>query len=421
MQLLRHRFSFIELMFCVTICTFFFSQYATGVPVLGSIFQAMERYKIKYILSFILAGMTLVGISKRKEFYYKREIALLFGNVFILVAVSVIYQVINGFHGDTFNEAMYFIVPAILVFALVNHERGNIKKYIDFMFYLSWICFFTQMFDVATSTRIASGRIMIDFIDSYSPFESGLAFFAVVFVFFYTFTGEKRKRNFSFILCVLSLKRMSFIFSILFILIGKRMANLKVNRLVCTAIFCLIPFAFYLVCNDNVALEFYRITGLNLNQFMMGRFDFINLLVDNSTQIKYGLGSCRAFLSHYYQIYYNTVGLVDVYDPHNDILRFFLECTILGSFSLAASHFFLTSGKTCSTILLLYIFIECCFNHLFGAGNTAYWVLVYLVVFYIDGHQMPDSMCNRKLSDLPIAPPFSQDLIKRDGCRSGGI
>lgn len=379
-KLFHHRFTFIECFTGFVLAVFFMCQYALDVPGIGPVFRMFETTKLKYVFAAALVVVAAISISRNRNFLYLNEIALLGFNVFILVVVSICFQLVNGFKGDTLNEALYFIVPAMVVWALINYEHGAVGKYIDFCFYLSILSFFTQLFSPGIASKIAAGQIGIDFINSFSTFESGLAFFSVVFVFYYSVTNQTKKKYISLFLCVLSLKRISLVFAVIFFVFGKRLRYMGFRRSICVLVFCLIPVVITFICNDKVALVFRNATGLDLNQFMMGRFDFINLLVD-SDQIKYGLGSCRSYLSNYYQHYYNTVGIVEYYDAHNDVLRFFLECTILGSFSVAYSHFHLAKEKSSATILIFYVFFECCFNHLFGAGNTAYWILVYLTVF----------------------------------------
>lgn len=362
--------------FCVVL--FIFSEYKTQVEAIDSFFAIVERYKIKYIFALLCCTyyITRTGLKKRGLFYKETQYYL--ANVAILSIISFVLQCVNGFKGDLFNETMYFITPIVFACSLINAKDGRIEKSIDTVFYVTVVIFivaFRQYFNL-------SSVLSINFVKSYSPFEGGPAFIAVILTMYYRSRKDWVKMCIAAIVCLLSFKRMTFIFCIIIILFYDQILKIKWNekKIIWIGIFTVLPIAIQLMCNDSFGASFYSNTGMDFNLFVKGRFNTINLVVD-SEEIKYGLGSCRLYLTRYYQNYYNTSSM---YDTHCDILRFYLECGIVGTISIAYCYFSSAAKSREATFMFLYIFIESCVNHIFGVGNTLYWILVYLVVFYFN-------------------------------------
>lgn len=65
---------------------------------------------------------------------------------------------------------------------------------------------------------------------------------------------------------------------------------------------------------------------------------------------------------------------------HNDLVQMYLECGILGSIVFTYVYMKAASVNRMSFALMCYVFFECYFNHLFGAGCTHIWVLIYLMM-----------------------------------------
>ena len=65
---------------------------------------------------------------------------------------------------------------------------------------------------------------------------------------------------------------------------------------------------------------------------------------------------------------------------HNDLVQMYLECGILGSIVFTYVYMRAASVNRMSFALICYVFFECYFNHLFGAGCTHIWVLIYLMM-----------------------------------------
>ena len=58
----------------------------------------------------------------------------------------------------------------------------------------------------------------------------------------------------------------------------------------------------------------------------------------------------------------------------------YLECGIIGSTIFTYVYMKAAAVSRMSFVLMSYIFFECYFNHLFGAGCTHIWILTYLMM-----------------------------------------
>lgn len=375
MRIKELKISKIDLTFVIVVIAFMFSEFTTSIDSIDAFFSLMERYKIKYVLALIMCMYYMCKSGFGLKGYFSRETKYYLLNVGVLSIISLVLQVINGFKGDLINEALYFIVPIVFAYTLINAKKGVVDSCINIIFYTTIILFIISF---RTSFNL-NALLSIDFVESYSPFEGGPAFISLVLTMYYRYRRDWPKTILSALVCILSFKRMTFIFCVLVLFLYDKILRIKWKQktkiLVC--IFLILPILIQIICSDSFAQSFYSATGLDLNVFVKGRFDSINLVVD-SDEIKYGLGSCRLYLSRFYRNLYNT-GLM--YDTHCDIIRFYLECGIVGSFSLAYCYFKSASKSNVATFLMFYIFIECSVNHIFGGGNTLYWILTYLVLF----------------------------------------
>ena len=387
----------IDFLFFSCILLFFVCEYRTGILFIDKITSMLEEKKIKYLYVFFITIICFFTTNFEKEKAFYQEFIRYILGIFVLALISLFKQILNGFNSILINEIMYYITPLIFSFFIINRKNGKIEKYIDYIFYIIIILFLTINIDNLFNVK---KLLAIDFINSSSPFESGFAFYLIILLIYYTYKKDKLKAIVSFAICVLSLKRITFLFSIIFLIFKNIIEKRKVNYWILIIAFLMVPILFNIVCNDTINSLFYDLTGMDFNVFLKGRFEFINLLFD-STEIKYGLGSCKLFLSNYYKEYYSSLGysgIADIYDPHCDIVRFYLECTIIGSLALNYAFFKNAKNSNISTFITFYIFVESCFNHVFGSGNTVYWILVYLVIYYFNYEYNKSGINEKSLS-----------------------
>ena len=142
----------------------------------------------------------------------------------------------------------------------------------------------------------------ISFTNSYSPFESELAFVFLIFECFYLYMGKRRNAIISLILCILSFKRICMLVSIVFFVLSKWLIQKKsVNKkvvIVTVIFFVLLPMLTCVLLNDKLETWFYQTFHVTLYEATLSRSSRIEAVM-NSGQIKYGLGSVTTYLTQY--------------------------------------------------------------------------------------------------------------------------
>lgn len=374
----RFKFNLLDLLFYVTVFLFIFSEFTTSITIIDNFFDLMEKFKIKYIFAFFCSLIFLLKNSFILKKYFFKETKYYLLSAFILMIISFILQCIHGFKGDWINETLYFIVPVIFAYTYINSKNGDIDKSIDAIFY-AVILIFLLTFSKDLSIK---SILSINFVESYSPFEGGPAFLSLMLMFYYKYSGKKLNSIISMLICILSFKRVTAIFCVLIFFLFDKIKTIKWNKniIVICVFFSIVPFILRFICNEGFSIWFNSVTNLDLNTFVKGRFSFINTVVD-SNSINYGLGSCRLYLTSILRNVHHTNA---IYDLHCDILRFNLECGFIGSFCMLFCYFKSASKSNLAVFLMIYVFIESCVNHVFGAGNTLYWILIYLIIFILN-------------------------------------
>lgn len=363
-----------DILMFLTIILFFFSENTTGVLFLDSLFGILERYKVKFVFSLFVVLICLLKIKKIKWFLYEFKFFLI--NIVILTVISLVAVVFNGNKSDIINEVLYFLVPLIFSFCMINVKEGNVYKCID-LFYgiviFGFLLIYREKFTIKSF-------LSINFINSYSPFEGEIAFLAILLVIYYRWIGNKKRTIISLIICILSFKRITILLAIAFMLYMNNIKRGKVSirkKFFAITILILVPVFMNAICSDSFSNYFYLKTGMNFDLFVKGRFSAMNVAFDKY-RMGGGLGSVRLFLSEYFRGYYNTQ--VRTYDLHCDMVRFYLECTILGSFSLLFMYYKCARTNICF-FFITYIFIESCVNHMFGGGRTLFWIIAYMMIY----------------------------------------
>ena len=350
---------------------------------------------MKYVVALIGAAiMALIMLLKKEinaNFWVEFKWILL--SICSLGAITFVLQVFNGFDFYAVNEIIYFITPLFFVFFYLQVSRG---EDIDHVLNVIFVIYIIHFFVSYASEWSISNIMSISFANSYSPYESGLAFICVAYMLYFFYRNKLLNVFIAWIFNFLSLKRFSFIFATiilaLFILYKffKDFFGLKKNTLSCKRIAWLIvlvficfPLILQSILNDNFQHWFYNSFGIDIDSFMLSRFTRMEQVVYNPNRNNTGLGSTTTFLTSYYQgIYAGTV--FDNFNLHNDIFRIFVECGLLGSVVFTICYFKATKFKLFSLILMTYLFLEMIVNHLLGAGTVGMWIVMYLILYRLN-------------------------------------
>ncbi len=378
----------VNFLFGIWAVFFLMSDTRTQISFIDSFFAMTERIKLKYIIALAVCAYYFIVAVNNGFKFFKKEFKCYLLSVAVLAGISLYALIFNSREMNLVDELLYFLVPIVLSFMYINAADGKIENAVDTIFYLMTAAFFLKNLKLFSINNFLS----IDIIDSYSPFESELAFIFVLLVVYYVRKGKRIKTFVSFIFCFLSLKRLTLIFAVFSILFFNRInAKSRVKKIYYIAfvvLFMVVPFAFELLCSDAMASWFFKTFGMDWDRFVMGRFRTMNAVYDNYRPGG-GLGSVKMLVTEYFREFHGTVGTERIYDLHCDVVKIYLECYAVGFFALLAGYFKSAKGYH-SLCLLGYIFTECCFNHMFGSGRALYWVLVFFLIFMFN-REVPDS------------------------------
>ena len=342
---------------------------------------AFDFGNLKYAMAWCFSAIYFLGnglYEKRRLRGIGKEYLLVFGGITFLFAITAILQMINGFNSYAINEAVYYYTPLIfiIVYSQISEEQ-DVDTILNYLFVLYVIVFFKNFAGQLTLANIKS----ISFTNSYSPFESELAFVFLIFECFYLYMGKRKNAIISLILCILSFKRISMLAAIVFFIFSKWIVVKKaVNKkivIVTTVVFVLLPVLTCLMLNDTLEAWFYQTFHVTLNEITLTRSSRIEAVI-NSGQIKYGLGSVTTYLTKYLNALHGSN--FSNRNLHNDLVKIYLECGILGSIVFTYIYMKAASVSRMLFVMMCYIFFECYFNHLFGAGSTDIWILIYLIM-----------------------------------------
>lgn len=342
---------------------------------------AFDFGNLKYAMAWCFSAIYFLGsglYEKRRLRGIGKEYLLVFGGITFLFAITAILQMINGFNSYAINEAVYYYTPLIfiIVYSQISEEQ-DVETILNYLFVLYIIVFLKNFAGQLTLANLKS----ISFANSYSPFESELAFVFLIFECFYLYMGKRKNAIISLILCILSFKRISMLAAIVFFIFSKWIVVKKaVNKkivIVTTVVFVLLPVLTCLMLNDTLEAWFYQTFHVTLNEITLTRSSRIEAVI-NSGQIKYGLGSVTTYLTKYLNALHGSN--FSNRNLHNDLVKIYLECGILGSVVFTYIYMKAASVSRMLFVMMCYIFFECYFNHLFGAGSTDIWILIYLIM-----------------------------------------
>lgn len=374
-QLYRVLFIIGIILFLLVDCT------TSNISFISAAAGLIKRYSLHY--NFILAVTIFAFIDRKGRIILGDSINYLIPPV-VFAIITLIFQTFNGFKSYSISELTYLFIPILVYIGFINEDRDKVKTIMDTYFYLFIIFFFIKQGTQLSWNNIKS----ISFVNSYSAFESKYAYYSVILMVYYIFKKDKTKTIASFLLCALSLKRVSLLFAIIYLIFSKRIPCNKAisKRLFYYTVigFCIAPILIQIVCNEQFGTFFYNLFGLNLNAFMKGRVSRIYAVL-NSDEIKYGWGSTTNYLSTHLWTFaanpsYFENGVINV---HCDILRIYLECTIIGTVVFTYCNFKAVKDNWCCYLIMLYLFTDMLVNHHLGSGKVFLWIFTYTTIYSI--------------------------------------
>ena len=347
----------------------------------------------KYVILFIHISLLLMVfikkflIFKNKKIFFIYELKQISFVMISFVIISLIYQImLMDFKTYFIKEIFYMFIPCLYVFLLVNsEEKKNYSFYFNITLIIFSIFFFIEFKDILRLANI----LKISFINSYSPFESNIPF-AGVFLVLYTYflLNKNKKRAFlSFLLCFLSFKRVHVIYILLlpFIyLLFKNKVYVSKKVLNVTKIFFVFsPLLIEFIFSDYFSEWFYTVFNIDFEKFVMSRFSLINYVLDLNFK-NYGLATTYYITPPSSQIY-NMMGNTAQFNMHCDLLRIYIETSIVGLAIFVNSYFNVAKDNIFKYILMLVYFFIMFSSHAITSFYT--WILIYMFIAMFDNKE----------------------------------
>lgn len=324
------------------------------------------------IIAIFVSVLPIINVCVGKEKFENINVYNLLQILLVVVVfalVSIAAMLVNGFQMHMFKDLFYIFFPMLYCFGIINVDRSeNLDYYMDLAFF-SYVIYFVYGFRNNSIALITT----ISFSESYSPWESGMADVFFIAFFYYYVRNKKVRCLLAFILNFLSFKRLHVVFSIVFLLGGwifRAIGKTNVNKYLLMAIkvfFMLSP----IVINMLVSPEFeqwfnLKFPDLDYASFTMGRFEQIIEIMSYETPTR-GLGVINNYL-----VEQNAFVKI----MHCDILRVYLETTVVGLVIFVNSYFNIARKNIYSLILVGFFFIvmfsSTCIQNIF------YWFLIFI-------------------------------------------
>lgn len=331
----------------------------------------------KYIFLFINILYLICNYKRNKKLNQGKLLLNLLFFIVPLFIYSLFLQVLaHSFSFQTIKDFLYILIPILYVYLIVeSEEEGNFDFYFNVEFFAATLTFLLRALPILTPSNILS----ISFLNSYSPFEGiGNADGFFVLFFYYAINKKKSMKWISFILLFLSFKRLHVVFAVMLIILQpffEKNRDKKVNSLIfylTIAFFLVSPSVLSLICNNNFENWFYNEFGMKLDAFTMGRVTTLNYVID-SNRTNLGLGSISDFLAKARMI---NPYLAD--DLHNDIMRIYLEGTVVSLWLMVVNYFSLTKRNLYNYLMVLFAFLVMFSSHILT--TCIFWIFAFLFI-----------------------------------------
>lgn len=335
--------------------------------------NAGDDFKYVFMLAAVFVSlMPIINVWTGNASYSDIKYYNLFQILLVVVVFSIVSvgaMLVNGFQMHMFKDLFYIFFPMLLCFGIINVDKdGSLDYYIDLAFF-SYVIYFIYGFRANSITLITT----ISFAESYSPWESGMADVFFIAFYYYYVRNKKIRCGLAFIFNFLSFKRIHVVFSIGFLLFGwvfRVFKKTDVNKvyLNCVKVFFMLsPIVINFLVSDEFAQWFNKtFTDLDYASFTMGRFDQIIAILNYDMPTR-GLGVINYYLEE-------QNAFVKI--MHCDLLRVYLETTIIGLVVFVNSYMNVTKKNIYSNILVVFFFVvmfsSTCIQNIF------YWFLIFM-------------------------------------------
>lgn len=330
---------------------------------------------LKYATLFLGISFCLLQIFLKKKIFLKNNMSLEFSkelkNIFFVVTVFLFLSLCTSlFHGrfttNTIEELIKIIIPAIYAFCVLN--TFNFKDIYNCMVVVLFVSLWGYILEVGLETFTGDNIRSIKYSDSFSPFESH--YFAgtsiALCAFFMYYRKNKIYSALSLIFALLTFKRVSVLFALIFFLlplffdvnkfINKRWINIIRVFFVCATI------VYFFLLSPHFSDVFVSLFNSDVNDFTKGRSNYIEKII-NGGFTSYGFGSSTEFIGKSIEM---------------DLIKIYIELSIIGLIVFVFNFWNIAGNKLYTNIFMFYNFVNLLTSH--SLRNVFSWILSYIII-----------------------------------------
>ncbi len=323
---------------------------------------------VKYIILgiAIIFGILQLKYKKEKRIYSK-ELLNVIVVVATIVTISLIMIVISGkFYSSFIEKTIKLILPIVYVYLLLNiMDFKDIYKCMCGALILS---FAGYILEIGIDKFNINNILKIDFIHSYSPFESNFSAGTSIAMcaFFMYYRDNKVFKYLSLIFAILTFKRMAVIFALLllflprFIDVNKDLKRKYKNTI--KVVFILLTLIYLWLLEPQASSLFQKIFGESQSSMTMGRSDFLQKLL-NMNFLSSGFGSIANILGKGLEM---------------DLISIYLETTIIGLVVFVNGYWNCAGNKVYTFVYMMFQFLNLLTSH--SLSNSFNWILAFLII-----------------------------------------
>lgn len=335
-----------------------------------------------FMISTVVVGFfTDLRQGKLKILRFNYEIKMVLFATLAVLLISFGYMTFNGFATYWISQVYFFIMPLWFAYTIFRRDFSP-KRFKSIINYLLIITSILYSIFIIYTLLFGDKEIIFSYIESESPFESEVAHFYLLMYIYYTFIGDYKGRFCSAFFCVLAWKRLCLICLVLITIAGflkLRNKRVKIGFTIAVAVvFSIYPLVNEYMMTAEFGRWFSEFTGLNFIDFSNFRYYALKEAIDGGLTSK-GLGTFFSVRVPWYG-HYVKVSL------HNDIMRLYLEVSIVGLF-LFLLFTCASARRRYSLYVILYLYLEMTSNHLIGNGGIPYWLLGYSLIFFFNTYE----------------------------------
>ncbi|APF22559.1 hypothetical protein [Clostridium butyricum] len=349
----------------------------------GSILPGMDN--LRYIVLVIAIFFGLLGIIfnkyREKKYINFKELCMLLFICTIFFIYSTYLSKKLGFNLDsrTYVEIIYLIMPALYSFCIINIYKFQVLE--KAMRALFWIYLILYMYSIDIFSISIKAIMATSFSNSYSYFESSIFAFPMLVLFFFFSYYRKNNKYYwitSFILTLLTFKRMILIWAIiLFILDNIIEIRFYINKkwkYFLAIVFIIATIIYYGTLTDTgIGNVIMHGVTMDLETKTMGRKWFLSLLL-NSNYVSYGYGSSSVALGRCFNM--NDIKYLEM-----DLIKIYLELGIV-CLSIFCLYFWkITKDNLFNIIIMLSIFMNLLVSH--SLTDPFNWTIIYIIIICV--------------------------------------